>query len=212
MLTLLARGFGLGLTAALIPGPLHTILINKSIFHGWRQAFLSAFSPLAADIPIIIVVVFIVGQVPESVLNLLQIVGGIFLLYLSWSTWNQLRDGFKLQVDGSQVTKESSLQIFIKTMIVTWLSPGPYIFWATVNGPILIEALRTSPVDALAFMVGFYGIFVLVLLGIVFGAHNLRRLPEHVVTWILRGAVIIMVLFAISLLFNGISAMASSTT
>lgn len=40
------------------------------------------------------------------------------------------------------------------------LSPGPYLFWSTVTGPLLIEALDISIWAALGMLLGFYGTFM----------------------------------------------------
>ena len=52
------------------------------------------------------------------------------------------------------------------------LSPGPYIFWGTVTGPILIAGWRETPANGISFLGGFYTAMVGTLIGIivVFGA------------------------------------------
>lgn len=40
------------------------------------------------------------------------------------------------------------------------ISPGPYLFWLTVTGPILLSALRISTLNTAAFLLGFYGVFI----------------------------------------------------
>lgn len=51
------------------------------------------------------------------------------------------------------------------------LSPSPYIFWATVAGPILIEAWREAPMLGLSFLAGFYAALIggLILFILVIG-------------------------------------------
>jgi hypothetical protein len=43
------------------------------------------------------------------------------------------------------------------------LSPGPYIFWSLVTGPILLRGWRVSPLHGVGFMLGFYVIMILSL-------------------------------------------------
>ncbi len=40
------------------------------------------------------------------------------------------------------------------------LNPHPYLFWATISGPILIAGWRASPAQGLAFLLGFYAALV----------------------------------------------------
>jgi len=52
------------------------------------------------------------------------------------------------------------------------ISPGPYIFWSLVTGPILIAGWRETPANGIGFLGGFYAAMVGTLIGIivVFGA------------------------------------------
>jgi hypothetical protein len=51
------------------------------------------------------------------------------------------------------------------------LSPGPYIYWSLVTGPILLKGWRETPVDGVGFLAGFYLTIVtsLVILILLFG-------------------------------------------
>ena len=55
------------------------------------------------------------------------------------------------------------------------LSPGPYIYWGLVTGPILLAGWRDSPVKGLGFLMSFYATIVFSLAGIimVFGTARL---------------------------------------
>ena len=43
-----------------------------------------------------------------------------------------------------------------KAVMMNMLSPGPYIFWTLVTGPILLAGWRESPAYGLSFIGGFY--------------------------------------------------------
>ena len=51
------------------------------------------------------------------------------------------------------------------------LSPGPYIYWSLVTGPILLAGWRQAPAMGLGFLVSFYATMVLSLSAtiVVFG-------------------------------------------
>ena len=51
------------------------------------------------------------------------------------------------------------------------LSPGPYIFWTLVTGPILIRGWRETPVNGISFLAGFYVTIIssLAFIIVVFG-------------------------------------------
>lgn len=45
-------------------------------------------------------------------------------------------------------------------VVLNFLNPMPYAFWSLVAGPLLLEAWDHSAWAALAFLAGFYGLFV----------------------------------------------------
>src|SRR5664279_122211 len=83
MLFLIARGVTLGFTAGMLPGPLQTYLIQTTLVQGWRKSLIMVISPLIADIPVIILTVFVLAQLPPAFIRIVQIVGGLFVLYLA---------------------------------------------------------------------------------------------------------------------------------
>lgn len=87
---------------------------------------------------------------------------------------------------------------------MNFLSPGPYTFWALVNGPILITALRQSWVHAASFLLGFYVAFVGIMLVIVFVFHQARRLGPDVLRTLTLLSIIILVVFGLVLIIRSL--------
>ncbi len=49
-----------------------------------------------------------------------------------------------------------------QAVLINLLNPNPYLFWALVTGPILVEAWKLNPgVDGIGFVVAFYAVMVL---------------------------------------------------
>jgi threonine/homoserine/homoserine lactone efflux protein len=189
-----------GLAAAGAPGPLHALLLSLTLQNGWRRTLPAAFAPLISDGPIILLVVLVLTQTPAWFLRGLQIIGGLFILYLARGAWQAFRQApGDLEVPAA--TRQSGL---LKAGLMNLLNPNPYIFWATVNGPILIRAWRVSPWHAAAFLLGFYGTFVTLLVGLVafFGwAGGLGRGANRLMYWV---ATIVLAGFGLFLLVSGV--------
>ncbi len=150
------QGLILGATAAAQPGPFQAFLLSLLARDGWRRALPAAFAPLLSDGPILILVLIVLTRLPEGLLSGLRIAGGLFLLYLAWGAWRSLR---RAAVDSmaAEPAAQGSLRANVaKAALMNFLSPSPYIFWATVAGPILIEAWRRAPASGLGFLIGFY--------------------------------------------------------
>jgi threonine/homoserine/homoserine lactone efflux protein len=85
------------------------------------------------------------------------------------------------------------------------LNPNPYIFWAFVSGPILINALEQSWRHALIFMIGFYGVFMLTMIAFIGIFHQTRRLRPGIVRGIQMTGIIVMIIFGCILIMDGVS-------
>jgi len=160
----LIQGIGYGFAAAAQPGPLQTYLISQSLTKGWRRALPAAFAPLISDGPIIVLCLLVLRQVPDSFKHVLYIVGGLFVLYLSYGAYKAWKN-----FDSNLPSTESGTQqSVLKAALVNILAPGAYIFWSLVTGPILITGWRATPIFGIVFMLGFYITFVLCLMLVIF--------------------------------------------
>jgi threonine/homoserine/homoserine lactone efflux protein len=152
----LLQGIGFGFAAASQPGPFQTYLISQSISQGWRRTLPSALAPLLSDGPIIALCLLVLSQVPVWMEQVLYGVSGVFILYLAWRA---------PPVPGV-LEVEAGLPLG-KAVVMNMLSPGPYIFWTLVTGPILVAGWRESPMVGLSFLGGFYFTLVGALAAIV---------------------------------------------
>src|SRR5689334_21390087 len=174
MLDLLSRGIGFGFTAAVSPGAFQTLLITETLTKGWRRALPLIFAPLISDIPVIALTLFILGQLPPTALRVIQIGGGLFILYIAWGMFRRLRANVSLGPE-----QNAGGDVLRRAVILNAFNPSPYIFWGTINGPIVSQAWNESPVAAVAFVAAFYGIFISGLAVLVAVFHQARRLDER---------------------------------
>lgn len=160
--TIILPAISLGLSATSIPGPLQAYLLNITLNYGWRRGLLIILSPLLTDGPIIFLTVFVLQQIPEWAIQVIRVGGGFLLLWIAWGAWQQLQSGAKFTSGDSEKKKEtiSPLKVLGTAAAMNVLSPGPYLFWSTVTGPLLIEALDISIWATLGMLLGFYGTFM----------------------------------------------------
>ena len=172
----LFQGILFGFAAAAQPGPLQTYIISQSLAKGWKKSLPAAFAPLVSDGPIIALCLLVLSQVPEWFQKFLYIAGGLFVLYLAYGAYKS----WKNFTSSTQNAEAGIQQSVLKTAVVNVLSPGPYIFWSLITGPILIAGWRETPIFGITFLLGFYSTFILLLMLIivVFGA--MRNLGEKV--------------------------------
>lgn len=154
MLPYILQGLTLGFAAGVQPGPFQTYLITQSLANGWRKTLIAAFAPLVSDGPIILVTLLVLKQMPASLQRGLYIAGGLFILYLAWSSIQQWRN-FDENAEEAPTT-----QNLWKAATMNFISPGPYIFWSLVSGPIFLKGLSEAASRGIGFMVAFYGTMI----------------------------------------------------
>ena len=159
------KGVALGLSAAASPGPFQAYLLSQSMAAGWRRTWPAAFAPLLSDGPVIALVVLVLAQVPPAFLRVLQVAGGVFLLYLAIGAIQRVRVNAPASMSAS--APASAQRGLLKATLTNLLGPGPYLFWSTVGGPTLVEAWAQSPAFSVAFLLGFYGATVIALLAFI---------------------------------------------
>lgn len=148
----LLQGIGYGLAAASQPGPFQTYLISQTLTRGWKRTLPAALAPLVSDGPIILICVLVLSQVPAWMQRILYIAGGLFILYLAYGTY----DSWKNFDSRLPYVETGTQQSILKAALMNALSPGPYIFWTLVTGPILLKGWRETPVNGIGFLIGFY--------------------------------------------------------
>jgi threonine/homoserine/homoserine lactone efflux protein len=200
-LAYLIQGIGYGFAAAVQPGPFQTYLISQTLSKGWRLTLPAALAPLISDGPIIVVTLVVLSQVPVWFQRFLYIAGGLFILYLAYSAFVAWRNYDKSGV----VTDSSGRQSVVKAAMMVALSPGPYIYWSLVTGPILLTGWREAPANGLGFLVSFYATIVLSLGGIIVMFGTARQLGPKVNRALLGVSAITLVCFGLYQLWLGVA-------
>ncbi len=203
MLFLIARGLTLGLTAGILPGPIQSLIIQMTLTQGWRKSLVLVFSPLLSDIPVIVLTVFVLAQFPPEFIRAIQIVGGLFVLWLARGAWLNFRAGVMIGAGGETLAL-SVRQLLARGLMTNLLSPGPYLFWGTVNGPLLVDGLRQSVLHGAAFLIAFYGSFLGVLAAFVAVFNRVRTLDARLTRALLLIITILLLGFGLSLVGQGL--------
>ncbi|MBP1695108.1 MAG: Lysine exporter protein [Deltaproteobacteria bacterium] len=168
----LIQGIGYGFAAAVQPGPFQAYLISQTLSNGWRQTLPAALAPLISDGPIILLTLLVLSHVPLWFQRFLYLAGGLFILYLAYSAFMAWRNFDEAGV----VTPSASRQSAVRAAMMNALSPGPYLYWSLVTGPILLAGWRQAPVKGVGFLVSFYATIVLTLIAIIVVFGTARRL------------------------------------
>ena len=201
MLPYILQGIGYGFAAAVQPGPFQTYLISQALLKGWKNTLLAALAPLVSDGPIIALCLLVLNQVPKSLERYLYIASGLFILYLAYNSYRSWKNFDTTLSQGDTGSQQSIVQAALMNV----LSPGPYIFWSLVTGPILIRGWRESALYGISFMLGFYATMILSLCAVIILFGSARQLGSTVSRNLLAISAIALLGFGLYQLWLGIA-------
>ncbi|MFN8379778.1 MAG: LysE family transporter [Anaerolineae bacterium] len=204
MIEFFIRGFTIGLNAGILPGPIQTYLAQTSLVYGWRRAIVGVFSPLVADIPVILLSVLVLSNVSDTVIRLLRIGGGVFILWLAFGSLRSIRAGVLIGEGAHVDVTLSRSRLFMRMVGINIFSPAPWLFWSTVNGPLLIEGWRQTPLAGLGFLFGFYGALMGMFALIVLAFGWLRGINPKVTRALMMAATALLILIGFSFILQGL--------
>ena len=142
----LLLGLSLGLGAGLAPGPLLALVVRATLRHGFAAGARLAFAPLLSDAPIVVVAILVLGHLGDTALAALSAAGAVFVAWLAWDALHERAE--------PTAAPSGDLR---RAVAVNALSPHPWLFWATVGGPLVVEA---GGAGGAAFIAGFYATLV----------------------------------------------------
>jgi threonine/homoserine/homoserine lactone efflux protein len=182
------------------PGPFQAFLLSQSVTNGWRKTIPLVFAPLISDIPVIIVVLLVLKNLPSGILQIFQCAGGLFLLYLAfgaYKTWRTFNPDEKQNI--------FLRQNFLKALLVSILNPNPYLGWSLVMGPMLIKSWNEAPVNGVILLACFYSTMVICSMGMVVLFAAASNLGPRISRMSIGISAIALVIFAIYQLWSGVT-------
>lgn len=201
-----AQAAAIGVGAALSPGPFQSLVIAQALLGGWRRAAPVTFAPLLADIPVAVAMVFAMRQVPPAFLRIIQLAGAALLAYLAWDLWRQLHNASDVVTAEAEQNAPAPWRSLLQGMLMLFLSPGTYLFWGLVLGPLLLRGLEQSTWHGVAMLAGFYLFSIGGLLGIAFVLGKLGQFDPKMRRVLQTASLVLMVGMAFWLLYDGVRA------
>jgi threonine/homoserine/homoserine lactone efflux protein len=201
MITYLLLGFTYAFAASIQPGPFQAFIISQTLKNGWKKTIPAAFAPVLSDIPIIILVLLILTNIPQGFLRFLQLGGGLLLLYLAYNSFKTFLNFEKLH--RPEINKNDNT--LFKAVLVNTLNPNPYLGWSFIMGPLFIKGYSEASINGIALVAGFYITLVACQMGIIIMFGIARNLGPQITRITLGIASAALAVFGIYLLWQGIS-------
>jgi threonine/homoserine/homoserine lactone efflux protein len=154
MFFLYGSAFVVGLSGAMMPGPLLTYTIRKSFSSGWKAGFIIASGHGLLEIALIVLILLGFGKVLST--DIAQIVigmaGGLLLTYMGF---DMIRNalGSKLSVEGGDGKHAGSMML--SGILISAANPYFLIWWAIIGLGFISQAISSySYPGAVVFYLG----------------------------------------------------------
>lgn len=144
-LSLLTVGFLVGLSGALLPGPLLAFTVADSMKKGRKSGILVVLGHGTLEVLIVALLILGVGNAILKFKNLIYVAGGMFLILMSY---NMLKA--KGEIPLVREDKSSVLGGFLFSLF----NPGTPVWWATAGYALLLKGMET---------LGYYGLALVVV-------------------------------------------------
>ena len=194
----------IGFSGALMPGPLLSVAIAESYKKGvWAGPLLV----LGHAIPeLLLAILFTIGldQVMHNqvVVGVIGIVGGLFLLWLAFKIFFEVRRGISIDLTSGQDVGWGPL---VAGMWASVSNPGWIIWWATIGARYILLALNHGIAGLAFFFVGHEMADLIWYTAVSFLVSRGRgRISDRVYHGLLYACAALVVVFAVLFTVNGI--------
>jgi len=206
MINYLIFGITYAFACVVQPGPFQAFLFSQSLTNGWRKTIPLVFAPLLSDVPVILLVLLVLTNVPKEVLLMLQFFGGVFLLFLAFNAsgkWRRSGQNAKQDIPPQQNV--------LKAVLINFLNPNPYLGWSLVMGPLLIKGWIKNPANGIVLLLGFYSSMIVCSIGMIVLFAATRNFGARISRIAIGISVIALAIFGFYELWSGISGFVRST-
>lgn len=146
--------FGVGLSGALVPGPMLTVTISDSVKKGFIAGPMVVLGHIMTEIAMMVVLLAGLGYIIGSQTAAFAIgtVGGIVLIFMGYNISKSNESLSNIKTDENGIQKYGS---FLRGIITSISNPYFFIWWATIGLAFMFKGLELAGVIGLiAFSIG----------------------------------------------------------
>lgn len=191
-------GIGLGLQAAIQPGPLMAVILGESFHGGRRRGVRFGLIPLWTDPPVIILALFIVAHVPEPALGVISFLGGAILIRMGILGLRESDEHDRLH------SEVAASQSYRTAVAMNFLNPSLYIYAFTIHSIQILRCWESGILSVVGYLAAFFIAMFAVNSSIAIAAGTFRtRISERFLRLINRILSYFLFLMAILFILRG---------
>ena len=192
-LYLILRGFIIGVSIAAPVGPIGVLCIRRTLSDGRLTGLLSGLGAATADMIYGAIAAFGLSVIMDVLIGQrvwLQLLGGLFLLYLGIKTFLS-----KPAEEAAQANRSGLLGAYISTLFLTLTNPMTILSFIAIFAGAMPNATTGTP---LVLVAGVFAGSAAWWLALSFGVSLMRdRVSMNLLLWVNRASGIIITIFGI---------------
>lgn len=156
-LKVLLLGFSIGLTGALMPGPMLFATIEASLKKGWTAGPKVVFGHMMIELVICLLIFLGAASLfGNNAISLIFLIGGLALVVFGFLTVKDARSAASSSTEISQNLSGLKLQSSPALMGLVTSVSNPYfwIWWLTAGSALLLREFELGIISAAAFILG----------------------------------------------------------
>lgn len=146
--------FGVGLSGALVPGPMLTVTISDSVKKGFIAGPLVVLGHIMVEIAMMIVILAGLGHFmgSQTAAFIIGTFGGLVLIFMGYNISRSNEKLPSIQTDENGIQKYGP---FLKGIITSLTNPYFFIWWATIGLAFMFKGLELAGIfGLLGFSIG----------------------------------------------------------
>ncbi len=152
LIEMLTIGFAVGLSGALVPGPMLFTTIDSSMRTGWTSGPKVVLGHALLELVICILIVFGMNSfVGEKEISAISLIGGVILILFGMIT---IRDARTAATSIGSETDHISANPVVAGIITSVSNPYFWIWWLAAGSALVLKGLEISLLAAALFVFG----------------------------------------------------------
>jgi threonine/homoserine/homoserine lactone efflux protein len=151
IIEMLTIGFAIGLTGALVPGPMLFVTIDGALKKGWKAGPAVVAGHAVIELIICVLIVFgLTSHIGEREMSVISVVGGIVLIAFGALTIMQANTSAPVAQKADGIVSGS----FSAGVLSSASNPYFWVWWLAAGSALVLQSLEIGLLAAVFFVVG----------------------------------------------------------
>jgi threonine/homoserine/homoserine lactone efflux protein len=150
LLEMLTIGFVLGLTGALVPGPMLFVTIDTSLKRGWKAGPEIFVGHAILEFIVCVLIIYGITAVSDSTVMAISILGGATLVIFGLMTMKSAKGA----ADSMHEHDKGTSKPILAGILTSASNPYFWIWWLAAGSALVLRGMEIGLIAAVMFMVG----------------------------------------------------------